>query len=337
MSSSPEVPSLDATIGLLILAGLLWGTSAVQLYYYIEEYVTTDKWQLQAYVIFIWALDTVHQGILCRMIYVLFVKHFADVSSLNHIPENTSSVVVLQAVVDTLVQILFVVRIWHLSNKSVVLTGLNALLIAALLSINLVFFGKSYGFSSFEQLASIQNIITALNSLITVVDSVIAITLVILLQRRRSAYKSTDSVVKRLIMYSISTGLITGIWSIIGLVGVVAMPKSNLDVFVDLVLPRLYVNCMFASLNSRASLRNELSDGSARGKSIHLTTFEANIRTDETVTLANENPSQSRLNTKVEKSTINSFDRKGFIFAILLEFSYKFIKCVVTDSLTQIQ
>ncbi|KAL5536480.1 hypothetical protein ACEPAF_302 [Sanghuangporus sanghuang] len=292
MSTPTEAPSLDVTIGLLLLAGLLsmaaWGASAVQLYFYVEKYSKSDKRRLQAY-------------------------HFADVSYLNHIPENSAIEAVLQALIDTLVQSLFLVRIWHLSDKSIILTGTNAVLILALLAVNLTFFAKAVHFTVFTQNASIQGLVTALNSMIAFVDMTIALTLVILLQRRRSRYKSTDSVVKRLMMYSISTGMITGVWSLIGIAGVIALPKSNLDVFVDLIIPRLYINCMLFSLNTRASLRDELADGSARGKSIQLSTFRAQEGHNGSTTLANEDPSQQEIEVKVDVNTITDFNGKEAI------------------------
>ncbi|EJD00231.1 uncharacterized protein FOMMEDRAFT_148494 [Fomitiporia mediterranea MF3/22] len=293
MADSASMPSLDSTIGLLLLTGLfsmgLWGASVVQLYYYIEKYWRLDKWHLQLYALFTWILDTVHQGILCHTVYILFVKHFADTSFLNHVPKNNQITVILQALVDTLVQVLFVTRIWYLSNKNVILTGINILLISALLTVNLIFCGKAFNFTNFGQLATLQGLIIALNTLITLVDTVIALTLVVLLRRQRSRCKATESVVKRLIMYSISTGLITGLWSLIGLAGAIALPTSNLDAFVDLVLPRLYVNCMLASLNARENLRSELASGSARGNTIQLSTFDTIARTVESTPVASDN------------------------------------------------
>ena len=69
-------------------------------------------------------------------------------------------------------------------------------------------------------------------------DTLIAAVLITLLMKHRSEFKKTNSIIYRLIMYTLGTGLVTGIWMTIGLIGSIAMPNSCLYILVEIVASR---------------------------------------------------------------------------------------------------
>lgn len=95
-----------------------------------------------------------------------------------------------------------------------------------------------FNLTSFAELPKILNTERALNVVVLFTDTFIAVVLIFLLWKLRSGTKKTDTVVKRLVIYTISTGLVTSLWAIIALIGTEVKPDSFIYVLVDLVFPK---------------------------------------------------------------------------------------------------
>ncbi|THH01308.1 hypothetical protein EW145_g6941 [Phellinidium pouzarii] len=281
MSSEAAAPSLhlDSTYGVLFLALVitmaLWGAGTVQLYYYHNKFGHTDEWWRRLIVFLIWALDTGHQICIIKPLYMDFVKNFDNPASLTHLDPASTDTVILAAFVDSLVQGLFLTRIWHLSRQNYVLTGSVIALVIAQFVSTMVYFGKENGFTDYTQLTKSVSVEHVATAIITVTDLVIASTLVWLLHSSRSGFKRTDTVINRLILYTVNTGLITGLCALAALVTGFALPNTSLYIFFLFVIPKLYLNCLLASLNSREHLRSTLEATDEFGMSVTASTLRA--------------------------------------------------------------
>lgn len=92
-------------------------------------------------------------------------------------------------------------------------------------------------------------------SLATVIDVVIALSLVVELHRSRTGMKGTDSIINTLILFSMSTGLVTAIWTIAMLVSIFLTGMSFITMFFYFILGRLYFNSLLTSLNARQAIQ----------------------------------------------------------------------------------
>ncbi|KAL5483631.1 hypothetical protein ACEPAI_8863 [Sanghuangporus weigelae] len=174
-------------------------------------------------------------------------------------------------------------RVWIMSNK-------NRLLTFAALALNLVEFvsGMAFGIKTLESKSSrIKNRhikIYFFNSF--TLDSVLEVSkinwlgymslgsavasdlwcsvcLCYYLAKDRTGFKATDTKLNTLMLYIISTGLLTGLCSICSLVLLAAMPYSYADVAVNFCVSKLYFNALLAMLNSRNYLRERTSGRSS--------------------------------------------------------------------------
>ncbi|KAL5478271.1 hypothetical protein ACEPAI_2455 [Sanghuangporus weigelae] len=256
------LPALDSTFGCLFLAGIfstaLWGVGCLQLYQYYDRFAKTDKRWLTMYIFAIWTIDTAHQVILVDSLYMYFVKEFGNLLYLAQPQKLLLFVALLTGITDAMVQSIFIMRAWYLSQRNLKLIGALSIAALAQLALNVAYFGQMYNLTSFAQLPGILNTERALNVVVLFTDTFIAIVLIVLLWKLRSGTKKTDTVVKRLVIYTISTGLVTSLWAVVALIGTEVKPDSFIYVLVDLVFPKLYFNCMLASLNERANHRKEL-------------------------------------------------------------------------------
>ncbi|KAL5514860.1 hypothetical protein ACEPAG_2176 [Sanghuangporus baumii] len=251
---------LDGTFGCLLLAGFLWSVGCLQLFFFYENPSRVDRLCEKLYVFLIWVLDTVHQALILKTLYVYFVREFGNFQYLNHLQRSLIDIAILTAVIDAMVQIIFVRRAWHLSEKNRILA---VALIAAVLgqvAVTLVYFGQVFNLTQLTQLQNVFITERITNAIVFFTDIFIVIVLVYLLWRHRTDSKRGDTVVKRLIKYTISTGLITGIWGLLSLIFVEALPNTFVYLIADLTIPKLYINCMLTLLNARSNLQRTLGD-----------------------------------------------------------------------------
>ncbi|KAF4622141.1 hypothetical protein D9613_009322 [Agrocybe pediades] len=82
-------------------------------------------------------------------------------------------------------------------------------------------------------------------------DACIAAALIYLLQGHRSGFKRTDTIVSRLIIFTLNRGLIITIFSTTECLFHLKFPHTLWSLGMDYVLCKLYANSFLTSLNSR--------------------------------------------------------------------------------------
>ncbi|OCB88686.1 hypothetical protein A7U60_g4160 [Sanghuangporus baumii] len=236
----------------------------------VNSRVDKDKRWIKPYTSAIWILDTLHQGFFIESMYKYFISNYGNILYLVHIDKVIIYMGMGAAVIDAMVQCVFVLRAWKLSNENRILTG--ALIIAVLgqLGVTLAYAGQAAGFRYVPQLFATVRTERAMNAVWVITDTFIAVVLVYILWKRGLGLKRTDSVLNRLILYSVGTGLVTGVVGVAAFIGSELLPESLIYMFSDLILPKLYLNCLLASLNARVGLRKRL-EGDAGCTSIHFT------------------------------------------------------------------
>ncbi|KAL5520619.1 hypothetical protein ACEPAF_2620 [Sanghuangporus sanghuang] len=247
---------------------------------------TDQRWH-RVYVCLTWMLDTAHQVLLLLYTYGVFVKGiidaayyirfpkynhvsatFGDASTYQRFPHRTmTNTGILAAIVDAMVQIIFVRRAWYLSQRSIILTGLLSIAVLGQFAMNVVYYGLIYNETELFQLSEYLDIEKALNCVIAFTDTLLSVVLIWLLRKSRSGFQRSDSIINHLIMYTVGSGFVTSIWMVMALVGVGVAPHSLIYALADMVLPKLYLNCMLASLNARSSLR-AVNDNQVDGMNI---------------------------------------------------------------------
>lgn len=118
----------------------------------------------------------------------------------------------------------------------------------AQLSVTLAYAGQAVHFKFVPQLVTTIATERAMNVAWVVVDTFIAVVMVYLLRRLESnsdypgydlrMRKGTYSVLRRLISYTIGTGLVTGVVGVIAFIGSELLPQSLIYMVSDLILPK---------------------------------------------------------------------------------------------------
>ncbi|PIL25901.1 hypothetical protein GSI_11654 [Ganoderma sinense ZZ0214-1] len=100
-------------------------------------------------------------------------------------------------------------------------------------------------------------LIACASGLAVCADTIITTVLIIVLRKNRSGIKSTDSLMDVLVLYTITTGLITSLSMLsLFLVVTIAPTEDGIYTAISVLVTKLYANTLLAALNSRRSLHD---------------------------------------------------------------------------------
>lgn len=253
---------LNGTLGALfignIVGGIFYGITTIQTFIYFRG-KPRDCPSFRLLICFLWILDSTQMGFMTRGVYHYLVLNFSNRAALLDAPWTLLMQVIVTCLSDLIVRCIFARRIWLLSGR-------NKLLLFIIVVVSVLVFGIGIAFTvrgivdvSFIKLLDQSWLIyTAFGSSVFV-DVLIAGSLCVLLHRSRSGFKSTDSLVNTLMLYSINTGLLTSIAAMACFVTFAIWPHTFIFIGIFFVLGKLYINSILAVLNTRKFLRKRNS------------------------------------------------------------------------------
>ncbi|KAL1937277.1 hypothetical protein VTO73DRAFT_13886 [Trametes versicolor] len=230
---------LTAGVGIIgvFISVAMYGWNIFQIVYYYQRNGDSDTRWLGAYVFYIWAIETVHTYLICANIWRSGIAEFGN-------PLAWSSTTRFYAR-----------RLWILSDKSILLVGIVVLLAFAHFSLEIYVVVLTIKFPSFDQFHKTTPFYTGSLAIAAADDIIIAVSLCYLLYTRRTGIRRTDTLVNRIITYSIMTGAITSVLDISILVCFVAMPDNFFYLSQYNFLPNLYSTSLLVMLNAREHLQ----------------------------------------------------------------------------------
>ncbi|KAH8105638.1 hypothetical protein DFH11DRAFT_1733223 [Phellopilus nigrolimitatus] len=276
MSAVPAMPALDNTMGALylgvVLAMGLWGAGTVQVYYYFNAY-PKDPWQLKTHVVTVWVFDTVHQALVTHACYIYLITQYGNPLYLTVIVPSLEVMVLISGFVCLLVQSFLVYRVWRLSANNVPLVACLFLFVVAEFIANTSFFGKGVQMASFADVPTIAWLSKLSNGLSAATDVVIAASLTFLLNRSRTGFRKSETMINRLILFTINTGMLTSVCAIVTVIFVSLYPDNLIYVTTYLCISKLYTNTLLATLNARRATRDGAAADSNEQTSLSMGTF----------------------------------------------------------------
>ncbi|KAF9441522.1 hypothetical protein P691DRAFT_779782 [Macrolepiota fuliginosa MF-IS2] len=263
----PVVPSLDNSygslfIGMVVAAGL-WGIGTAQAYWYYTTY-PKDRLDIKLLVSAVWTLDTLHQALISYLVYFYVVTNYFNPAQLNVQIWVFAIQSVFEMIPCAIVQSFFLMRIWRLSNGKLYLIVLPGLLIIAkfvLETIWICFCFRTKSISDAE--ARFGPLSQGVNGLAAAGDILLSVTMVQLLYKARTGIRQSDNMLGKLMLYTVNTGVITSLWSILTLIVAVRLNKTYIYGAFYFSIGRLYVNTMLATLNARKSIKEKSTNGGA--------------------------------------------------------------------------
>ncbi|KAF9064979.1 hypothetical protein BDP27DRAFT_1332725 [Rhodocollybia butyracea] len=253
---------IDQTLGVsltgILIAGVLFGLFTSQVYYFHQNFPRESPWVKFGLVRTLfqttWLANTdcirfielAHTICIFHIAYVLTISHFQALEVLVTVPPSFPATVLFHAIVAVLAQGYFTYRIARLTGPPYIIPWVCGILMLYQLGFDII----TQYFMHFSWLVPIPLVLRA------VVDAVISATLVynLLVQRKKSSYKSTIAVIDKLVLWSIETGIITSVIGIALLICFFVDNETNYAwVALLIIFPK--ADIQICSMNSRVRLR----------------------------------------------------------------------------------
>jgi len=247
-------------IGVLISA-VLHGITLVQAYYYFALY-PKDAWYLKLLVITLVVIDATHLSFISHMIYHYLITDYYDHASMQRIIWSIVMEALCTGTNGGLVQTFYAVRAWRLANRSWLIFSFLMVLVVGQVGCGFAWVILAAQMRTYEQLLTISPLTITINAISTTADVFIAITLVTLLRRSRTGFRRSDTLITRLIVFVVNTGVLTSLCAVASLISLITSPRTLIYAAFYYCLGRLYTNSLIATLNARKTITQAMEDRS---------------------------------------------------------------------------
>ncbi|KAF8138663.1 hypothetical protein EV363DRAFT_539123 [Boletus edulis] len=252
--------ALDSTYGALLIgvvaAGVLYGCTFVQTWTYFTHY-PSDRLYIKLIVASAFVADTTHQILITHTAYTYLVTNWGVSEELSNVVWSLPLQTFFNGYTTFCVQCFLAMRIYKLSNRSLVGTVSVMVLVVAQFIVVLVYGSKTMYLHTFAQAVPLRGLVKSINITTALGDFIIALFLCILLQRSRTGFRKSDMIINQLIMFSIKTGLLTSLCALASLICISVWPNAFYYMAFYFCVGRLYCNSLLAVLNARKKLRSE--------------------------------------------------------------------------------
>ncbi|KAL1939504.1 hypothetical protein VTO73DRAFT_9815 [Trametes versicolor] len=266
----PKVPALDNTFGALLIGTfvglILYGLTLHQSYRYLRLY-PNDSRALKCLVAFVVLLETITSVFSMHVCYFYLTTNYFNPEALLHGVWSLNLFPVASGIIMISAQSFFARRVWHLGARISKVVVLFAMLAAkgALCIVEIGFFiGKlvplceillALIFHSKRHSGVGRSWLVSTGSTMAVTaDMTLTAALIVFLHRSRTGLKRTDTMIDILILYSVNTGLLTGILNLLSLLFAFIRPGDLIYIGFGIVGAKMYATTLLAALNSRQSL-----------------------------------------------------------------------------------
>lgn len=254
---------IDSTFGAyligVVISAILYGVTCVQVWYYYVSY-PTDPWHIKSLVFAVFASDTVHQALVTHSAYIYLVSDITNPAGLQDLVWSLIVEVLFNAITAFLVQCFLSMRVYRLSNKSIPVTVIVMSSVIAEFVLSITYVAKALPIQTFAGLLELKGISSAVNATTAASDVLIAGCLCFLLQKSRTGFRRSDTMINKLMLFSLNTGLLTGIFAVASLISISVWPDAFIYIAFYFCVGRLYCNSLLATLNARRIIRAASTD-----------------------------------------------------------------------------
>ncbi|KAH9851215.1 hypothetical protein C2E23DRAFT_904497 [Lenzites betulinus] len=282
-------PTYGALFIGMLLSAALFGVTMLQVFVYFQQYPTDCAWRKFA-VCWLWSLDSLHFALSAHFVYHYLVTDYDKPDALSQIVWSFKLRVVVDALVVCSVHTLYTSRLWtllsiddrvepfgkearrwsrqkmpaHASASRWIMRRVVPWLVSALVGLGygiaIVLCVETYKLSSFGELAHSAWATYVPLGASTVIDAIIAGSLCYFLARCRPRSEAMNGPFKTLMVYTLNTGTITGLFSLLAIATMAAYPGTFIPIAIDFIVIKLYINSYMAMLNARGVMHPSPDD-----------------------------------------------------------------------------
>ncbi|KAJ7836189.1 hypothetical protein B0H13DRAFT_2368948 [Mycena leptocephala] len=247
--------TFDSTLGALeiaiIGAAFLFGIITVQTYIYYRAY-PEDSIFIKILVASVWSLELGHTIVVCHFGYLQIIKKFGNPALLGTLPNSLAMTALFEGLSTFLAHAFFIFRIYRLYEAHyLALCGwfLAFIRLVANLAMAVICLWPhpldSVVWINFQ--AKWAWLVELVQSMGAFIDVLIAIALCMYyLRNNDTELSSTKRLIDKLILWAISTGVVTSVVSVLGLLFLLTMPNTMVWLIMCFWLANVYSNSLMA-------------------------------------------------------------------------------------------
>ncbi|THV04414.1 hypothetical protein K435DRAFT_649234, partial [Dendrothele bispora CBS 962.96] len=241
----------------MIIGLALWGVSCIQAWYYYGNY-KRDTLYMKTLVSLVFISDTIHQGIICWIVYRYTISFFGNVIRAQSIDKGIYIAVLFNTFTGTMVQCFFTYRIWQRAFFIFFVKG-SASIGSSHIAYALQ--GLVEDLNDFGKIRKLKGLFVSVNVLAAVGDLMICGSTCRILNSSKTGHACNNHVLNRLMILSVNTGLVTSICACCSLLFILILDEKHF-VYAGFyfIIGRLYSNFFLAALNVRRRIQGEATE-----------------------------------------------------------------------------
>ncbi|KAJ7921129.1 hypothetical protein B0H13DRAFT_2656178 [Mycena leptocephala] len=280
----PNLPfTLDNTLGAAVIgfaaSCVVFGILLTQVWTYFSRY-NSDSALYKILVVLILVLEGADQAFIGYFVYFYTVTNAGNPLAVVT-GTNTWSIIMQQAVgsvAGTIVKCCFATRVYRFSEKNIFITAFIVMLALGQLGVAMVFTEKAFQLSSIPAVFQLKTLATISLGLGLLTDVVTAAALCYFLWRMRTTQNSVaNSLITRLVMDAINTGVLTSVVSLSTLLLFDFLEGNLVFGSTYFMLSKLYAVSFLATLNTRRVVRGRGTDHEQNSISRRPTTLAPSV------------------------------------------------------------
>ncbi|KAI0363891.1 hypothetical protein BV20DRAFT_957382 [Pilatotrama ljubarskyi] len=274
---------LGPTIGVAYLgvaiSSTIYGITCIQTFqYYRSPKGRADRALLRFIVRYVPALaicipmilDSAHQALIVQILYHYLILNYANPTALLRTVWYVSS-----HLLQCLSPVFFVMRIWKRTNEPWYVPEITVRM-SANSGMLVVFPIRSFFYPLLvEAEEKLKPTGSAGLGVAVLADVTISVAMVWCLRKGRTGFRKSDDMIDRLIVLTITTGLLTTLFVIANLIAYLAAPSQLYNLLFNFMLGKFYINSLLTSLNTRGYVRGGNLNDVSRVNSVPLSTVHA--------------------------------------------------------------
>ncbi|KAF9050875.1 hypothetical protein BDZ89DRAFT_594735 [Hymenopellis radicata] len=243
----------------VVLSAILYGLAIGQTLYYYSKY-PKDPWYLKLLVAITVCFDTIHLILITQTMYHYLITSYYDSTALTEATWGVIIEALPTGVTGALVQCFYAVRVFRLSKKNLILTGVIMVLVVGNAGCGTVWVVLAMSKKSYKDLLDISAMTMTINALSVAADVLISLSLCIIFQRSKTGFRRSDTILTKLTIFFLNTGLATSMCAVGSLISLAVSPNSLVYALWYFCIGRLYTNSLLAALNARNIIRGQTAD-----------------------------------------------------------------------------
>ncbi|KAH9939629.1 uncharacterized protein BXZ73DRAFT_99245 [Epithele typhae] len=254
-AAMPAVPSLNNTFGAMLIGSyfalMMYGAVLTQSARYFRHY-NKDPPLLRSLVAALVVTISVDAAVIAHMCYYYLVLNYFDPLGLLKIVWSESAFAFLSGFTVLICDLIYLWRVYRIARNYAPIVALAFLLVLANFGLSIV----AMVFTFYENEGKDPNLAavsSAASASSMTANLIIATTMILSLHKSRTGIRQTDSLIHRLILYTLGTGVWIVVGNLIAFVFALVRPNSLIWMAFDMVVIMVYPVSLLAQLNSRRS------------------------------------------------------------------------------------